>query len=201
MINIITKISKEKYWDYFILCARFLLAWTFLRYGYSKLIDGQFGVTEAELLLPVKDISLFKLSWYLFNHEPFKTAIGVAQVLCGILLLINRTVIIGAILFLPIVFNILIIDLSFMNSFMASSFAYRLSFYILLDWLILWHYKDKMKLVWTAIWQNTNTKFRFKLWHYLILPVMAILLEIIGILPKALFTIIRNPKMALRELE
>ena len=67
------KISKDKIWDYFILIARFLLAWTFISYGYGKLTVGQFGISEAEMATQLKDLSLFKVSWYLFEHEPFNS--------------------------------------------------------------------------------------------------------------------------------
>lgn len=195
------KISKEKLWDYFILTSRFLLAITFFTYGYSKLRNGgQFGISEEEMLIPVKDISLFKLSWYLFDHEPFKTFIGISQIICGLLLVINRTAIIGAFLFLPIISTILIIDLTFMPPFLAKGFAWRLSFYIILDLLILWHYKDRMLSIWNAIWLKMNTKYRFKIWAYLLLPVFAVVLECIGLIPKILIELIRNPNEVLQSI-
>ena len=177
-------IPKEKYWDYFILVARFLLGWTFLRYGYGKLTDGQFGISELELLTPVKDVSLFRLSWYLFDHEPFKSFVGISQVICGSLLIVNRTAIIGAFIFIPIVSTILIMDLTFMSTGMAAGFAWRLSFYIILDLLILWHYREKMRVIWDSVWCNVATKFKFPIWAYLILPFLAVGLEIAGTLPK-----------------
>ena len=194
------KLSKDKIWDYFILTARFLLAWTFLRYGFSKLTEGQFGITEVEMATQLKDISLFKLSWYLFDHEPFKSFIGVSQIICGALLLINRTSLIGAFLFLPIVTTILIIDLTFMPSSLDTGFTWRLSFYILLDFLILWHYKDKMKVIWKSIWENVNTKFKYPIWAYLILPVFAIGLEIIGALSKILTNLLFRPNETIESL-
>lgn len=184
------KLSKEKAWDYFILTARFLLAWTFLRYGWSKLTEGQFGVSATEMATPLKDLSLFRVSWYLFDHEPFKTFIGISQLLCGVLLLINRTALLGAFFFLPIVSTVLIIDLTFMPTFLAQNFAWRLSFYILLDVLIIWHYKDRMKVVWNALCHNLSTKFNFSIWAYLLLPVFAIALEIVGVIPKSITLIL-----------
>lgn len=194
------RVSKERLWDYFILTARFLLACTFLSYGYSKLAEGQFGISEAEMLTPIKDLSLFKLSWYLFSHEPFKTFVGITQMICGVLLLINITSIIGAFLFLPIITTILIIDLSFMPPGLVQGFAWRLSFYIILDLLILWHYKDKMKAIWQALWQNTNTRFNHRFWAYLLLPVFAILLEVLGMLPRLFTQLIANPAQTLEHL-
>ena len=187
------KVSKDKIWDYFILTARFLLAWTFLRYGSGKLTEGQFGISEAEMATQLKDLTLFKLSWYLFDHEPFKSFIGVFQILCGLLLLLNRATLIGAFLFLPIVTTILIIDLTVMPPVLAQGFAWRLSFYILLDLLILWHYKDRMKVIWRSVWHNVNTKFKFPIWAYLLLPVFAVGLEIIGVVPKVLTQLIFQP--------
>lgn len=201
MANPINKVPKKQYWDYFILVARFLLGWTFLRYGYSKLVDSQFGVTDAELATPLKDVSLFRLSWYLFDHQPFKAFIGISQVICGGLLIINRTTIIGAFLFLPIVSTILIIDLSYMPPDHKVGFAWRLPFYILLDLLILWHYRERMTIIWNAAQGGLTTKFRFPVWAYLALPVMAIALDITGILPKILTNLVLDPENTLQALK
>jgi uncharacterized membrane protein YphA (DoxX/SURF4 family) len=100
------KLSKEQLWDYFILVARVWLAWTLIHYGWSKLTDSQFGVSEATLNQPLKDVDLFRLSWHLAAHEPFKSFIGVSQIITGFLLLYNRTVILGASMSIPIWLNI-----------------------------------------------------------------------------------------------
>lgn len=192
MTNKLKAITRGKYWDYFILVARILLGWTFLRYGYGKLTDGQFGLTEAELGTPIKDLSLFRVSWYLFGHEPFNLFIGVSQIVCGLLLILNRTALLGAFLFLPIVTVILIIDLTAMPPALLAGFTFRLPFYIVLDCLILWHYKDRILIIWRNIISGVSTKFKFPIWAYLILPVLAICLEVIGMLPKILFFVIKN---------
>lgn len=141
----------------------------------------------------LRHLSLFKISWYLFNHEPFKSFVGISQIICGCLLLINRTALIGAFLFLPIVTTILIIDLSFMPITMAQAFAWQLSFYTLLDLLILWHYRDRMKIIWESVCDNMNTKFKFSIWAYLLLPLFALALEVIGIIPNVLTQLILHP--------
>lgn len=169
-------------------------------YGYSKLTAGQFGISEAEMASPLKDLSLFKVSWYLFDQEPFKSYIGIAQIICGLLLLFNRTVLIGAFLFLPIVTTILIIDISFMPTLLAQGFTWRLSFYILLDLLIMWSYKNKMKVIWNTIWQKVSNQHKFPLWTYLLLPICVIGLEIVGALPKFLTNLILNPTETIENL-
>lgn len=187
------KVSKDKVWDYFILIARFLLAITFIGYGYSKVIDGQFGLSEMEMNTAIKDLSLFKTSWYLFDHEPFKSIIGFSQIICGLLLLFNKTAIIGAFVFLPIVATILIIDLTIMPETLAYGFTWRLSAYILLDILILLHYKEKMIVIWKAVWVNVNTKYKFPILGYLLLPLFAIILEIAIAFPKIIVHFIMYP--------
>ncbi|WP_282042787.1 DoxX family membrane protein [Winogradskyella flava] len=187
-INFLSKnITNEKRWDYFILVARFLLAWTFFRYGYSKLTGGQFGLKPEELLTPLQDLNLFRVSWYLFDHQPFKAFVGVSQIVCGALLLINRTAIIGAFLFLPIVTAVLVIDISFMPPGLMRGFIWRLTIYIIFDLLILYHYKERMLIVSRTIIQGITTKFKFPIWSYLILPIMAILLEFVLFIPKAIY--------------
>ncbi|MEX0811950.1 MAG: DoxX family protein [Chitinophagales bacterium] len=197
MLQKIKSIPKAKYWDYLILVFRVLLAWTFISYGWGKLVDGQFGLRPEELTTPIQDLSLFRVSWYLFDHEPFKTFIGVSQLICGLLLLINRTVLLGAFLFLPIVANILIIDLSFMPPSLKTGFAWRLSGYIILDCLILWHYKDRLFIIWEAIQNKISTRFKFPIWAYLLLPILAFVLEFVLAIPKIIFFLITKPEATL----
>lgn len=188
-MRIITTKSKA----YFILSIRILLAYIFISYGYSKMIDNQFSISRSELSTPIRELSLFKIAWHLFNHQPFKYFIGVSQIICGLLLIFNRTVILGAFLFLPIAVNILIIDLTIMPSFMARGFAFRLSFYIILDFLILYSFKERIIIIWKSMTDKTKVNYKFSIWQYLLLPVSAIILEIIGALPAAVVNIIINP--------
>lgn len=192
--------NREKYWEYFILVARMLLAWTFLDYGLSKFTGNQFGISEAEMATPVKDLSLFKLAWHLSDQQPFKAFIGVSQVLCAGLLIWNRTALIGTFLFLPIAINILIFDLTYMSSHLAYGFAWRFGFYFLLAFLILWHHKERLHQLWTALQSNLKAKFKFPLIAYLALPVMAIILGLIGNLPRFLFSLAMYPEQTFQFL-
>lgn len=194
MITISTKTFEGKYWNYFILICRVLLAWQFLSFGYAKFFDdGQFGISPEELNKPIKDLSLFKVMWYLFDHNPFKIIIGICQVLCGALLLYKRTVIIGALFFLPIAFNILIMDITFMDPSMVNGFASRLGYYIILDFLILLYYRERMLIVYKAITSNMNNKFSHPFGMYLISPVLAIFLSLIPVIPVVLFYLVAEP--------
>lgn len=186
-------VDKRKIFDYFIIVSRFLLAIVFIQYGYSKLTQGQFGLSEEELAKPIKELSLMQVGWFLFDQQPFKAFIGVSQIICGILLLLNRTVLIGALLFLPIAINILIIDLTIMPKESANPFTGRFIFYILLDLLILYHYRIQAINASQIITQNTEPKFEYKIWLYLIVPVLALILEFTPALPALLYGFITQP--------
>lgn len=194
MIAKLRSIPKKRYWDYFILTARFLLAFTFINYGYGKLVDGQFGVSSSDLLVPLKDLPLFKVMWFLFDHEPLKTTVGILQIITGILLLFESTAILGVIFFIPIAANIVLMDISFMNEGMGQAFARRFAYYFILCFLILWNDKDRIKIIWNAIIKKFSMKRKFPVFLYLLLPLFAIILEILPGIPYALYYYIANPE-------
>jgi uncharacterized membrane protein YphA (DoxX/SURF4 family) len=185
------KLDNSILFSYFILAARVLLALIFFTYGLSKLTGNQFGLSDEELLTPIGELSNFRVSWYLFDLQPFKAFVGVAQVMCGILLLWNRTVLLGAFLFIPIAANILVMDITFMHRGMAEAFAWRLSYYLLLDALIIWYYRDTVISAWKSIVSRKKLKFNYSVWVYLSLPLAAIILEFLS--PRTLYHLMLNP--------
>ena len=182
---------KARFWDYFILSARVLLAWTFINYGYAKLMGGQFGLTPAQAALPVSQLGLFKLSFYLFAQEPFKSFVGVSQILAGLLLLWNRTALLGAFLLLPIAANVLVIDITYIS--ILPGFQWRLSFYIGLILLIFWHYRNRMIAAARALTHGLTTHFPYPWWAYALLPVAAIGVEVAGTMPRLVYLTILHP--------
>lgn len=160
---------------------RLLLALVFLSYGFGKLLGGQFGgLSPEELKTPIQELSLFKVGWYLFDHQPFKAVIGITQIVASILLLIPRTKFIGMLILMPIILSILIIDLTIMPPVFQWSFGFRLSAYVLYLLWILLQYKPLFQGILRA--PTTTSPFLHKA-HYLWLLVMIPLLEFIpGIL-------------------
>lgn len=73
-----------------------------------------------------------------------------------------------------------------------TGFYWRLSYYLFLDFLILWHYKDRMILAFNNIFNGLTTKFKYPIWAYLMFPIMAIGLELLGVVPRLLSGIIFN---------
>jgi len=183
---LVNRISKPVLWAYCILVIRIWLAYILCDYGYSKLTDGQFGLRPEELELKVGEIDLFRLSWYLFSHEPFKSFIGWSQIITGLLLVFNRTVVIGALIAIPIWLTILFIDLTFMDKGMELAFTLRMCFYLLLTTVVLLFHSKKIGQVIKAMTQADNTNYRFPFWAYLLIPVFGFCIEFIPVLPRIL---------------
>lgn len=134
---------KEQFLDLTVLSIRILLAIIFISYGTGKLFGGQFGnLTEKELATPIQNLSLFKVAWFLFDHQPFKIFIGISQIIASVMLLYNRTMFIGALMLIPIIANILIIDLTIMPYGFKVAFGFRLSAYLCYIGLLLFYYKS-----------------------------------------------------------
>ncbi len=182
--------GQSRPFEYLVIVSRFTLSFVFARYGYSKLTGAQFGISEEDMLIPISDLSLFKVSWYLFQHEPFRSFIGMFQMLASILLLFNRTALIGAFLLLPITLNILIIDISFMEGGMRESFVWRLLYYLTLNALILGYYREKIKeMIKISIGKN-KLKHGYPLWLLALIPIIAIGMDIFS--PKVIYDILCN---------
>ncbi|MFC7345528.1 hypothetical protein ACFQO9_02210 [Chryseobacterium zhengzhouense] len=201
MIVKLRSIPKKRYWDYFILVSRFLLAYTFIGYGYSKLDGNQFGVSADDLLIPLKDSSLFKIMWFLFDHEPFKTVVGILQIITGILLLFEATAILGVVFFIPVAANIVLMDISFMDSAMGTAFTYRFIFYFFLCFLILWNDRERVKIIWNATVKKFSVKLKFPIVLYLAVPVFAVVLSLLSSVPQIIHYYIIFPEDIVKNVE
>jgi len=67
---------------------------------------------DSELAKPLGEVSGFWLTWYYFGYSPvYGTLVALMQIAGGILLIIPRTALAGALVLLPVACNILLIDL------------------------------------------------------------------------------------------
>jgi uncharacterized membrane protein YphA (DoxX/SURF4 family) len=181
-------IEKGKLYDFFIIVIRVWLAYILIEYGLGKLTDTQFGVTSQELNTPLKDLNLFRLSWYLADHEPFKSFIGMSQLIAALLLIFRRTCIIGAFMAIPIWLNILIWDITFMG--LQSPFTFRLIYYLLLTCLILLRYKNSVVGVFNSGFQRSKADYQYPIWAYLLIPVIGFAIEFVPMLFRALVNLL-----------
>jgi hypothetical protein len=94
------------------LLAHYYAAFTLLRYGFAKVIGAQFTILDSALPKPMGDVSGFWLTWYCFGYSlVYASLVAWSQILGAVLLGFRRTALMGALLLLPIMVNIVFIDI------------------------------------------------------------------------------------------
>lgn len=130
------RVRHNRWMRYFTTFTRLALAAGFLPAGYVKIIGERF--TDLHNNQPMGHYleALHHTGWYY-------TFIGYAQILAALLLLIPRTVVLGVLLYLPIILNILILSLAvrFEGSLLTSPLMVIACLY-----LLCWHY-DRIKFI------------------------------------------------------
>jgi hypothetical protein len=96
---------------------RGFLALAFLNYGIAKLFDIQFNPAYQPAAFEnvwSDDLSGFQLAWRFFNHSRlYQWVIGCAEVGAAALLLSWRTSPLGAVLYYPVIVNVVLVDVCF----------------------------------------------------------------------------------------
>jgi len=83
-------------------------------YGFAKLNGAQFTVLDSELTKPMGRVSGFWLTWYYFGYSPiYGTLIALAQIGGAVLLAFRRTALLASLLLVPVMVNIVLIDVLF----------------------------------------------------------------------------------------
>lgn len=96
-------------WMY--VAARYSAAFLIITYGFAKLNGAQFTSLDSDLDKPMRDASGTVLTWYFFGYSHYYgTFVGLVQVLGGILLMFRRTALLGSCLLMPVIGNIVLID-------------------------------------------------------------------------------------------
>ncbi len=91
---------------------RYLVALLVINYGFAKLNGSQFTILDSELDKPMGQVSGFWLTWYYFGYSKFYgDLIALVQIIGGVLLMFPRTALLGSVLLLPIIANIILIDI------------------------------------------------------------------------------------------
>ncbi|AQS94008.1 hypothetical protein BXQ17_08000 [Polaribacter sp. BM10] len=173
--------KKEKIIDFGILALRWYLIFYMISYGWSKLTLSQFGVHDSSILeKPIKDIDSFYVAWHLYGRSTFfNISTGILEIIGGILIIFNRTLIIGTLLVLSILVQILIIDIAFTTGVLGLALPIRIGGMILSNLLILYYYKEKIIIMWQNLTKGITTKFKYKWWIYLILPIIGFLMDFV----------------------
>ena len=93
-------------------------------YGISKMLGGQFYMKDklpAEIAnTTLGEVSSFSLAWTFMGHSyPYILFIGITQLIGAWFLLWNKTKLIGVIILIPIMINIIIFDVLFLDVYPA----------------------------------------------------------------------------------
>lgn len=125
-----------------------------ITYGFAKLNGSQFTILASELDKPMGQVSGFWLTWYYFGYSSiYGNLIGVVQIGCGILLMFRKTTLLGSCLLLPVVANIILIDVFYGIDVGATLVAILIGLALL---GILTFHKEELLEV---FWRNQNRVF------------------------------------------
>ncbi|MEP3836484.1 MAG: DoxX family protein [Algibacter sp.] len=131
------KIKANRWYWYFSIFCRLTLAFGFIVAGMIKVMDERFASGLSEIHPMGAYLTALHHTGY---YYPF---IGYAQILAATLLVIPRTVTLGALLYFPIIVNICILSFAvrFEGSFVSAPLMVLANLYIL-----VWNY-DKLKYI------------------------------------------------------
>jgi hypothetical protein len=113
---------------FWIAVMRYAIALNLSTFGFQKIFHLQFITPLAMLDEPFSSLSSQWLTWSYFGHSyGFTCVIAGSQIIGSLLLVFNRTRLLGLIVLMPVLLNIIFID-----------YFYELDFGVLLHALILW---------------------------------------------------------------
>jgi len=178
-------LGKILSFNFLILCFRWYLAFYMFDYGWSKIVGNQFGVFNEDILnKPLKDIDKFYVAWHLFSlDKTFNLIIGFFQIIGAVLIIFNKTKLIGALFLLPIIVQILLIDIAFTTNMFGLALPIRLLGMLIADLSIIYFYKAQFKLAWLNLTQQNHLKIKYEWWILIFMPVIGFAMDfIIGVI-------------------
>lgn len=93
---------------------RYLSAFLLFIYGSSKLLGRQFTLPPEIALRPVGSLTGYQLAWFYYSHShTYAVILGLTQLAGGALLLFRKSALLGAALMLPVMTNIVMINMFF----------------------------------------------------------------------------------------
>ena len=124
---------------------RYWLAFAISVYGFGKVFGTQFAPSFIRSDTPVGQLSGFELTWHYFGHSyVFALLIAGTQIGGSILLLFRRTTLLGAAILLPVMMNILLINIFYHIA--VGAFLNSVLFTLGLVYLIWLHRTGLIKL-------------------------------------------------------
>jgi len=129
---------------------RYFCAFMLYMYGTSKLLHFQFNLQSELAPRPIGSLNGYQLTWYYFGvSRIYACILGLTQVAGATLLLFRKTTLMGALAMLPIMVNILLINIFILVDDYG---PYVISTLICLSLLtVLWHQRrGLLTLLWST---------------------------------------------------
>ncbi|HMF90916.1 MAG TPA: hypothetical protein VKL40_09745 [Candidatus Angelobacter sp.] len=121
---------------------RYLSALLLFTYGSSKLLSRQFTLPPETALRPVGSLTGYQLAWFYYSYSHVYAAIlGLIQLAGGALLLFRKSALLGAALMLPVMTNILMVNVFFhiaWGALCTSAFIFASML------AVLWHHRHAL---------------------------------------------------------
>lgn len=131
---------------------RYFCALMLYMYGTSKLLHFQFNLQSELAPRPIGSLNGYQLTWYYFGvSRVYACILGLTQVAGATLLLFRKTTLMGALAMLPVMANILLINIFILVDDYG---PYVISMLICISLLIvLWH---ERRGLWKLLWSTQN---------------------------------------------
>ena len=134
--------------------SRFVASFLILIYGFAKLNGSQFTILASELDKPMREVSGFWLTWYYFGYSSiYGNFIALVQIIGGTLLTFRRTTLLGSCILLPVITNIILVDIFYSIDLGALLVALIIETALI---IILTHHKEELLEV---FWRKQNSLF------------------------------------------
>lgn len=145
-------INSALYHTWFQVVIRYWLSLSISSYGFAKILKTQFQTPEFFLDMPLSSVNGMGLTWYFFGYSyPYSVIIALFQLAGAVLLLYRRSTLLGVMILLPVMINIVLINIFFnigIGAFFTSvSYTLALLFFLFL-------YKKRLL---TIFWDTINS--------------------------------------------
>ena len=118
-----------------------------LVYGLVKIFHGQFYTDEYWKDTPLGELSGMQLVWSFYSYSPiYETFLGAIEVVVGLLVLFRRTIGLGIVLFLPVIANLVVINIIYQVGALGSAVPLLLAGMILLSL----HFRSLKRCFWDS---------------------------------------------------
>jgi hypothetical protein len=152
-------------------------------YGIGKVIGAQFytasRMPDGLALMPIGQVPDFDLAWVFMGRSyGYMLFIGLAEVIGAVLLLFNKTKLIGTLVLIPIMVNVIVFDIFFLDEYGALAGA---TLYLLMLLTIVVINKEKISKVIAELVSTKKTpqiSFKEKIIKYSIVLALIVLIFI-----------------------